>query len=60
MSREETVHKIVDTAANQKSSDHLAYIEEFHSSLISTGMPPHELKLKVGAVIMLLWNLMPS
>jgi ATP-dependent DNA helicase PIF1 len=60
MPREETVYKSVDNVANQEPSDHVAYPEEFLNSLIPTGMPPHELKLKVDAVIMLLWNLMPS
>jgi hypothetical protein len=60
MPGEETIYKSVDTVANQEPSDHPAYPEEFLNSLIPTGMRPHELKLKVGAVIMLLRNLMPS
>jgi ATP-dependent DNA helicase PIF1 len=60
MPGEETVYKSVDTVASQEPSDHLVYPEEFLNSLIPTGMPPHELKLKVAAVIMLLRNLMPS
>jgi ATP-dependent DNA helicase PIF1 len=60
MPGEETVYKCVDAVAIQKPSDHLAYPGEFLNSLIPTGMPPHELKLKVCAVIMLLRNLMPS
>jgi hypothetical protein len=43
----------VDTVAHQEPSDNLAYPEEFLNSLIPTGMPPHEQKLKVGAIIML-------
>jgi ATP-dependent DNA helicase PIF1 len=58
--REETVYKSVDTVGRQEPSDDLVYPEEFLNSLIPTGMPPHELKLKVSAVIMLLQNLMPS
>jgi ATP-dependent DNA helicase PIF1 len=60
MPGEETVYKSVDTVGSQEPSDDLAYPEEFLNSLIPTGMPPHELKLKVGAAIMLLQNLMPS
>jgi hypothetical protein len=60
MPREDTVYKSVDAVASQQPCDHLAYTEEFLNSLIPTGMPPHMLKLKVGAVIMLLHNLMPS
>jgi hypothetical protein len=57
---EQTVYKSVDTAASQEPSDHLAYTEEFLNGLMPAGMPPHELKLKVGGVIMPLQNLMPS
>jgi hypothetical protein len=45
ISREETVYKNVDTVGSQ-SSNQLGYPEEFLNSLIPTGMPPHELKLK--------------
>jgi hypothetical protein len=58
MPREKTVYKSVDTVASQEPSENLAYPEEFFDSLIPTGMPLHELKLKAGAVIMLLQNLM--
>ncbi|GBM87158.1 hypothetical protein AVEN_150840-1 [Araneus ventricosus] len=34
--------------------------EEFLNSLIPTGLPPYELKLKIGCIIMLLRNLAPS
>ena len=57
---EETVYKSVDTVVSTEPSDHLAYPEGFLNILIRTGMPPHELKLKVGAVIMLLRNLVSS
>jgi hypothetical protein len=60
MPGEQTVYKSVDTVASQEPSDNLAYTEEFLNSLIPTGMPPHSLNLKVGAVIMLLQSLMPS
>jgi hypothetical protein len=57
---EETVYKSVDTVASQEPSGHLAYPEQFLSSLIPTGMPLYELKLNAGAVVMLQRNLMPS
>lgn len=60
MPEEETVFKSVATVGSQETSDHLKYAEEFLNSSIPTGMIPHELKLKVGAVIMLPRNLMIS
>jgi hypothetical protein len=59
MPGEETVYKSVDIVASQEPSDHLRYPEEFLNSLIPTGIPPHKLKLKAGAVIMLLQIFMP-
>ena len=37
--------------------DRAQYQIEFLSGLTPSGMPPHRLSLKVGAVVMLLWNL---
>ncbi|XP_069602141.1 ATP-dependent DNA helicase PIF1-like [Ranitomeya imitator] len=47
----------VDTIAEEKGVILSDYPVEFLNSLNPTGMPPHELKLKAGAVIMLLRNL---
>jgi hypothetical protein len=56
---EKTVYKRVYAVASQKPSDHLAYPEEILNSLTPKGMSPHELELKLGAVLMLRPNLMP-
>jgi ATP-dependent DNA helicase PIF1 len=59
INRTEVVFKSVDTIVSEDTTDQLAFPEEFLNSLTPAGMPPHELKLKVGAVMMLLRNLMP-
>jgi hypothetical protein len=46
----------IDSAS---SEDELTYSEEYLNSLDISGVPPHKLKLKVGAPIMLLRNINP-
>ena len=56
----EVVYESIDSIISDDPQDQLAYPEEFLNSLTPTGMPPHKLKLKPGAIIMLLRNLIPS
>jgi hypothetical protein len=44
-------------AANQAEDKNLIYPTEWLNAQTPSGMPPHELKLKVGAIVMLLRNL---
>lgn len=60
MPGEETIYKAVDTVVSDDPQDKLIYPEEFINSLTPTGMPPYELKVKIGCIIMLLRNLAPS
>src|SRR5206468_8726182 len=57
---EEVVYESVDSIMSDQAEDQLAYPEEFLNTLTPTEMPPHKLSLKIGAVIMLLRNLLPS
>ncbi|GBO15709.1 hypothetical protein AVEN_48757-1 [Araneus ventricosus] len=56
----ETVYKAVDMIMSEDSQDQLTFPEEFLKSLTPTGLPPYELKLKIGCIIILLRNLAPS
>ncbi|GBN05600.1 hypothetical protein AVEN_273764-1 [Araneus ventricosus] len=56
----ETVYKAVDMIIREDSQDQLTFPEEFLNSLTPIGLPPYELKLKIGCIIMLLRNLAPS
>ncbi|GBM84766.1 hypothetical protein AVEN_118890-1 [Araneus ventricosus] len=56
----ETVYKAVDMVMSEDPQDKLTFPEEFLNSLTPTGLPPYELKLKIGCIIMLLRNLAPS
>jgi len=47
----------IDEAITELPSDALNFPTEFLNKMTPTGMPPHELHLKVGAIIMLLRNL---
>jgi len=52
-----TSYKSVDTTMN--NDDSANYPVEFLNSLVQTGMPPHNLCLKIGVPIILLRNLKP-
>ncbi|GBM29548.1 hypothetical protein AVEN_206392-1 [Araneus ventricosus] len=56
----EEVYDSIDCILSDDPHDHLSYTEEFLNSLTPTRMPPHKMRFKKGAVIMLLRNLMPS
>ncbi|GBN23915.1 hypothetical protein AVEN_65780-1 [Araneus ventricosus] len=56
----EVISESMDNIVSNDPQDQLAYTEEFLNSLTPTGMPPHKLRLKPGAIIMLLRNLAPS
>ncbi|GBL84545.1 hypothetical protein AVEN_117275-1 [Araneus ventricosus] len=56
----ETVYKAVDMIMSEDPQDQLTFPEEFLNSLTPTGLPPYELKLKIGCIIMLLRNVAPS
>ncbi|XP_053134124.1 LOW QUALITY PROTEIN: uncharacterized protein LOC128337304 [Hemicordylus capensis] len=60
MPGEEVIYASIDTIESEQEEDRLAYPEEFLNSLTPTGMPPHQLRLKPGAIIMLLRNLAPT
>jgi ATP-dependent DNA helicase PIF1 len=55
LSGQETVYKSFDTV----NKEDYKYPTEFLNTLMPSGMPPHILKLKVGAPILLLRNLDP-
>ncbi|GBN31799.1 hypothetical protein AVEN_235925-1 [Araneus ventricosus] len=56
----ENVYKAVDMIMSEDTQDQLTFPEEFLNYLTPTGLPPYELKLKRGCIIMLLTNLAPS
>ncbi|GBN76304.1 hypothetical protein AVEN_232953-1 [Araneus ventricosus] len=56
----ETVYKAVDMIMSEDPQDQLIFPEEFLNSLTPTDLPPYELKLKIGCIIMLLRNLSSS
>ncbi|GBN03199.1 hypothetical protein AVEN_136525-1, partial [Araneus ventricosus] len=56
----ETVYKAVDMIMSEDPQDQLTFPEEFLNSLTPTGLPPYELKLKIGCIVMMLRNLAPS
>ncbi|GBN71556.1 hypothetical protein AVEN_99082-1 [Araneus ventricosus] len=47
----ETVYKAVDMIMSEDPQDQLTFPEEFLNSLTPTGLPPYELKLKIGCII---------
>jgi len=54
---EETSYLSADTIEDEGGLDSVFYPTEFLNGLHPSGMPPHNLRLKVGAIIMLLRNL---
>ena len=56
---ESTLYTSVDSIAHDNIESEANYPEEFLNSQTPSGMPPHVLKLKKGAIIMLLRNLNP-
>ena len=53
----ERVYKSIDEAQTFAGEDTTLYPLEYLNSITPAGMPPHKLRLKVGAIIMLLRNL---
>uniref|UniRef100_A0A914V1X4 ATP-dependent DNA helicase n=1 Tax=Plectus sambesii TaxID=2011161 RepID=A0A914V1X4_9BILA len=53
----EKTYTSIDKVICENGEDPSEYPEEFLYSLTPTGMPPHKLILKVGAIVMLLRNL---
>lgn len=53
----ERIYKSIDEAECEENVDVTHFPLEFLNSLTPAGYPPHELKLKIGAVIMLMRNL---
>ena len=54
---DETIYKSIDSILCDDPEENLHFSTEYVNSLTTSGMPPHEIKLKVGATVMLLRNL---
>ncbi|KAJ8280700.1 hypothetical protein GJAV_G00057920 [Gymnothorax javanicus] len=54
---EKKTYYSVDNVVTDNEEEAHSYSQEFLHSLTPTGMPPHQLNLKVGAIVMLLRNL---
>lgn len=54
------IYKSADSLISDNPQDILNYPQEFLNSQNPSGMPPHELKLKSGAIVMLIRNLNPK
>ena len=54
---DERIYYSTDRALTEDPTEAERYPLEFLHSLTPSGMPPHNLKLKVGAIIMLLRNI---
>ena len=57
---EEIVFKSIDSVICDDPEESVHFPTEYINSLSPSGMPPHELKLKIGAVVMVLRNLNSS
>ncbi|RCN43056.1 hypothetical protein ANCCAN_10937 [Ancylostoma caninum] len=57
MNSEERIYKSIDEAVTEDPSDAIHFQPEFLHKLDPSGMPPHELRLRKGAIVMLLRNL---
>ncbi len=54
---DETIYKSIDSILCDDPEENLHFPTEYVNSLTPSGMPPHEIKLKVGVTVMLLRNL---
>ena len=59
MPGETVIYRSVDSVTTDEEATADTYPMEFVNSLTPSGMPPHELKLKKGSIVMLLRNLNP-
>ncbi|KAK6014187.1 hypothetical protein OSTOST_20459 [Ostertagia ostertagi] len=55
--QDERTYKSIDEAIYHEGQGEQLFQQEYLNSLTPTGMPPHELRLKKGAIVMLLRNL---
>ena len=53
----DTVARNIDTGADAQGEDGVNFPKEFLSTLEPSGLPPHELHLRTGAVVIILRNL---
>jgi len=60
MTGNETVHLSIDSVQGGNPEDAILYNTEFLNAQHISGMPPHNLKLKVGCPLILLRNLNPT
>lgn len=56
---EERIYVGIDNLVTESESDMSDYPTEFLNTLTPSGMPPHNLRLKTGSIVMLLRNLDP-
>ena len=57
---EERIYNSADSLVSDDPNDAANYPPEFLHSITLSGMPPHHLALKVGAIVMLIRNLNPG
>jgi hypothetical protein len=51
------IYKSVDTVSSEDPGEVANYPTKFLNTISASGIPPHELKLKIGAIVMLLKNI---